>query len=83
MTKRRAQKEKWFKSLNYIIQHKPIGIFISGGEPLLLYPLWAKQIEKFERAGIIDMAAHAAALPPVPLMNPKQDRFLESCVPWH
>lgn len=44
--------EKMNQISDFIIQRKPLGVFISGGEPLLLYPLLAKQIDKFERAGI-------------------------------
>lgn len=41
------------KISNYIIQRKPIGVFISGGEPFLYYSILAKQIKKFEDAGIL------------------------------
>lgn len=44
--------EKMNQISDFIICHKPLAVFISGGEPLLLYPLLAKQIEKFQRAGI-------------------------------
>ncbi len=44
--------EKMDQISDFIIQHKPLGVFISGGEPLLLYPLLAKQIVKFKEAGI-------------------------------
>ena len=49
---REYSEDKMNQVSDFIISRKPIGVFISGGEPLLLYPLLKKQIEKFESAGV-------------------------------
>lgn len=44
--------EKMDKVASFILEHKPISVSISGGEPLLLYKTVKKQIERFVEQGI-------------------------------